>query len=128
MFFVAQGFRIRLNETTAGKRIRDFSLERWLLKNSREFRIRYFVGRFTAARRSFVKAKYRSTESYLRSSRVANLVRRREGFFYSARAFHEHHLNYVYLLTARRNLIFRKENVLNKINFYMFSSYKRLAM
>jgi len=83
-----QGFRIRLGDTAARRRIRDFSPERRLLKNSRVFRIRYFVGRFTAARRSFVKAKYRSAESYLRSSRVANFVRR-EGFFYSARAFHE---------------------------------------
>jgi len=71
---------------------------RGLLKNSRVFRIRYFVGRFTVARRSFVKAKYRSAESYLRSFCVANLAVRCDGFCYFARALHEHHLNYVYSL------------------------------
>lgn len=54
-----QGFCIRLGDTTTRRCIQDFSSKRQLLKNSRVFRIRYFVGRFTAARRLFVKAKYR---------------------------------------------------------------------
>lgn len=103
----------------ARKRIRDFSPKRRLLKNSRVFRIQYFVCRFTAARRSFVKAKYRSAESYLQSSRVANLVRRRFLLLYSCISWAS--LKTVYLLIVSLSIYIKPffTTVFYEIYYYL---------